>query len=60
MVAKNAQKVIRKIDNFGKEILNYAIKKMFYDDLRLNNKFYMDSLYERKLNKIKTDKEIKK
>ena len=60
MVAKNAQKVIRKIDGFGKEILNYAIKKMFYDDLRLNNKFYMDSLYERKLNKIKIDKEIKK
>ena len=60
MVAKNAQKVIRKIDGFGKEILNYSIKKMFYDDLRLNNKFYMDSLYERKLNKIKIDKEIKK
>ena len=55
---ENAKKVLAILDDEGRKILKEIINKMIYDDNRLNKKYVMDSLYERKLFKIRTMKEF--
>ena len=58
LAKKNAKKVLEFLDDKGKDILKRIINKMIYDDNRLHKKFIMDSVYERKLFKIRTYKEF--
>lgn len=58
LIKNNAKKLYRHLDKRGKQYLNEVIKKMIYDDKRLHKKYIMESLFERKIKKVKMENEF--
>ena len=54
----NQKKVEIKLDPNCKKILNEVVKKLKFDDFRFNRKFIDESLYEKKMFKIKQNSEM--
>ena len=60
IVKKNAKNVEKHLDEKSKKILKLLVENVLFDNYRLNKGYVEDSLYEKKIFKIKNDKEIKK
>ena len=58
IVYKNQKNVEIKLDPNCKKILNEVVKKLKFDDFRFNRKFIDESLYEKKIFKIKQNSEM--
>ena len=60
IVKKNAKNVEKHLDDKSKKILKLIVENVLFDNYRLNKGYVEDSLYEKKIFKLKNDKEIKK
>ena len=60
IIKKNAKNVEKHLDDKSKKILKLLVENVLFDNYRLNKGYVEDSLYEKKIFKLKNDKEIKK
>ena len=60
IIKKNAKNVEKHLDDKSKKILKLIVENVLFDNYRLNKGYVEDSLYEKKIFKLKNDKEIKK
>ena len=56
---KKSERVLNYLNEKGKRILNDVIKKIKYDEKRLNKNYLTESLYEKRLIRLKMDEEFK-
>ena len=60
IIKKNAKNVEKHLDDKSKKILKLIVENVLFDNYRLHKGYVEDSLYEKKIFKLKNDKEIKK
>ena len=60
IIKKNAKNVEKHLDDKSKKILKLLVENVLFDNYRLHKGYFEDSLYEKKIFKLKNDKEIKK